>query len=171
MTNEDLKRIAVEKKIVLPPFPAKYLTSISKELSDEEGVLFFCQAKEGKIDGTFFVSKKRVGFIKLGFFSGTSAVSVDINRINSIAKRKGVLSGEIEIWDNAAKIVYSMSSLHVDMAENAIKEAKTLLEQKNNVSINQTSAADEILKFKNLLDQGIITQDEFDKKKIELLGL
>ncbi|WP_081112366.1 SHOCT domain-containing protein [Fusobacterium necrophorum] len=64
-----------------------------------------------------------------------------------------------------------MSSLHVDMAENAIKEAKTLLEQKNNVSINQTSAADEILKFKNLLDQGIITQDEFDKKKKELLGL
>ncbi|CAL7869442.1 hypothetical protein FUSNEC_GEN_295_08275 [Fusobacterium necrophorum subsp. funduliforme] len=60
MTNEDLKRIAVEKKIVLPPFPAKYLTSISKELSDEEGVLFFCQAKEGKIDGTFLFQKKEL---------------------------------------------------------------------------------------------------------------
>ncbi len=33
------------------------------------------------------------------------------------------------------------------------------------------SAADEIVKFKNLLDQGIITQEEFDIKKKELLGL
>ena len=34
----------------------------------------------------------------------------------------------------------------------------------------QTSTADELLKFKNLLDQGVITQEEFDKKKTQLLG-
>lgn len=34
-----------------------------------------------------------------------------------------------------------------------------------------TSNADEILKFKNLLDSGIITQEEFDAKKKQLLGL
>ena len=33
------------------------------------------------------------------------------------------------------------------------------------------SAADEIVKFKALLDQGIITQEEFEAKKKELLGL
>ena len=33
------------------------------------------------------------------------------------------------------------------------------------------SAADEILKFKQLLDSGIITQEEFDLKKKQLLGL
>lgn len=33
------------------------------------------------------------------------------------------------------------------------------------------SSADEILKFKNLLDQGIITQEEFEAKKKQLLGL
>lgn len=33
------------------------------------------------------------------------------------------------------------------------------------------SVADEILKFKNLLDQGIITEEEFKKKKSELLGM
>ncbi|MGB7594109.1 MAG: SHOCT domain-containing protein [Erysipelotrichaceae bacterium] len=32
------------------------------------------------------------------------------------------------------------------------------------------SVADEIIKFKQLLDQGILTQEEFDKKKKELLG-
>ena len=34
-----------------------------------------------------------------------------------------------------------------------------------------TSSADEILKYKNLLDAGIITQEEFDAKKKQLLGL
>ena len=32
------------------------------------------------------------------------------------------------------------------------------------------STADEIQKFKDLLDQGVITQEEFDKKKEELLN-
>ena len=34
-----------------------------------------------------------------------------------------------------------------------------------------TSAADEIRKYKELLDEGIITQEEFDAKKKQLLGL
>lgn len=33
------------------------------------------------------------------------------------------------------------------------------------------SAADEILKFKGLLDAGAITQEEFEAKKKQLLGL
>ena len=35
----------------------------------------------------------------------------------------------------------------------------------------ENSAADELLKFKQLLDMGAITQDEFDAKKKQLLGL
>lgn len=37
--------------------------------------------------------------------------------------------------------------------------------------VPNTSAADEIRKFKGLLDDGIITQEEFDAKKKELLGI
>ena len=33
-----------------------------------------------------------------------------------------------------------------------------------------TSEADEILKFKQLLDNGVITQEEFEAKKKQLLG-
>ena len=46
---------------------------------------------------------------------------------------------------------------------------------KNNDVVEVTgatsSSADEILKYKNLLEQGIITQEEFDAKKKQLLGL
>lgn len=37
--------------------------------------------------------------------------------------------------------------------------------------VQQVSAADELKKFKELLDSGIITQEEFDAKKKQLLGL
>ena len=44
----------------------------------------------------------------------------------------------------------------------------------NNSSLtvdSSTSVADEIKKYKNLLDEGIITQEEFDTKKKQLLNL
>ena len=39
------------------------------------------------------------------------------------------------------------------------------------VAVSATSSADEILKFKTLLDSGIITAEEFEAKKRQLLGL
>ena len=49
--------------------------------------------------------------------------------------------------------------------------APTVSEQPQVVNnIQETSNADELLKFKNLLDQGAITQEEYDKKKTELLN-
>ena len=35
---------------------------------------------------------------------------------------------------------------------------------------DNNSQADEILKFKNLMDQGIISEKEFNKKKAEILN-
>jgi len=42
------------------------------------------------------------------------------------------------------------------------------ISQKANSTI---SASDEIMKLKNLLDSGILTQEEFDNKKKQLLNL
>lgn len=44
-------------------------------------------------------------------------------------------------------------------------------DKKSKASPSTLSAADEILKFKRLLDEGIITQDEFEEKKSQLLNL
>lgn len=40
-----------------------------------------------------------------------------------------------------------------------------------NNAVNNISSADEIRKYKELLDDDIISQDEFNAKKKELLGL
>ena len=55
-----------------------------------------------------------------------------------------------------------------------VAEINNHIEQKrmgiNNKPSTQISVADEIIKFKELLDAGIVTQEEFDKKKQELLN-
>lgn len=54
-----------------------------------------------------------------------------------------------------------------------IKEKIAATKQNKNAPVvtASVSSADELRKFKSLLDDGIITQEEFDKKKKELLGL
>ena len=59
-------------------------------------------------------------------------------------------------------------------ATNSAQQCITLLEtisNYTNCTDQTTSVADEIMKFKRLLDQKIITQEEFDIKKQELLKL
>lgn len=59
----------------------------------------------------------------------------------------------------------------VEVAEYCKKQIEEYKTKKNSVAINEVSAADEIKKFKELLDSGIITDEEFNAKKKELLGL
>ena len=53
---------------------------------------------------------------------------------------------------------------YYDMKLNAIKNSK-------NIQVNSFSEADELKKFADLRDKGIITDEEFNQKKKELLGL
>lgn len=60
-------------------------------------------------------------------------------------------------------------------AETIATFIRTKIEEMKNAPaggyVQQTSPAEELKKFKELLDSGIITQEEFDAKKKELLGL
>lgn len=51
------------------------------------------------------------------------------------------------------------------------KGTKDIAETSDVSSISPVRPTDEIRKYKELLDDGIITQDDFDKKKKQLLGI
>ena len=53
----------------------------------------------------------------------------------------------------------------------SLKEPLKKNNQTTNANQNQFSAADEIMKYKQLWDAGAITQEEFEAKKKQLLGL
>lgn len=97
-----------------------------------------------------------VGFIQFaypGSVESKGGVGAMINDENSIPIQPAMVEQAREI---------------VDFIE---KKKEELSVEKSTTIIQQTSAADELKKYKELLDMGAITQEEFDEKKKQLLGL
>ncbi len=83
---------------------------------------------------------------------------------------KGGISAMIND-ENSIPIQPSMVAQAREIVEFIEKQREELTAPQTNTIIQQTSAADELKKFKELLDMGIISQEEFDEKKKQLLGL
>ena len=69
------------------------------------------------------------------------------------------------------KLIKNRNEIHAAIS-NLLIERQT--KPTNSTTIKQEipqSNADELKKYKDLLDQGVITQEEFDAKKKQLLGL
>lgn len=133
-------------------------------------------ATSGMLNGNTWLvvsTNKRVIFLDKGMIFGLKQIEIPLGKINSIGHKKGLILGEIEIWDGASKMnVTHVSKDTLVPFVNAVNKAREELNKPQAQIVNQqVSSADEILKFKALLDQGIITLEEFNKKKKELLGL
>ena len=100
------------------------------------------------------------------------------DNIKDISSNADYLSVEIMIDSLKECMKFSVDRTGVDGIRN---KALELIEQhrsrKNTTqkvvpqSVLQVGAADEVKKFKELLDLGVISQEEFDAKKKQLLGL
>ena len=87
-----------------------------------------------------------------------STPTIFVNLITRETKKSGL------VYKNAYESAQNILSVLQIICENN-KAATTT----NGGS--SSSSADEILKYKNLLDSGVITQEEFEAKKRQLLGL
>ena len=97
-------------------------------------------------------------------------IDLPLDSINSteVVKRSGI----INISTSSQKIHFE-SLLNAEEISIVINDLIRNRQKKQGATtiIQQSDAADELSKFKNLLDQGVITQEEFDAKKKQLLGL
>ena len=96
-----------------------------------------------------YLNDNKTLYLVLAIFIPIAAYAILQSDLNTIAKQ---LKGEIET---------KPQSVGVSAADSA--PAATV--------VNNVSSADELLKFKELLDKGVITQEEFDAKKKQLLNL
>lgn len=101
-------------------------------------------------------------------------MDLPLNQISSVGQ--GILSsiavatssGRVHFWflENRDEVFEGLS----DLIKN-FQLQKTDFTNKGAPASQQTSNADELKKFKALLDTGVITQEEFAAKKKQLLGL
>ena len=115
------------------------------------------------------VTDKRV-FGKVAWGKRVDLPLDSISSTATISLFKGIAvatsSGRIKclMVKNSAEIFEKVNALLVKRQKEQKVAAPTTV-------ITQTDEADKLKKFKELLDSGIITQEEFDAKKKELLGL
>ncbi|ALC87392.1 hypothetical protein AM499_17405 [Bacillus sp. FJAT-22090] len=128
-------------------------------------------------------SKGMLNYINKGGSKGTK--SIPLKSITAIqVKKPGMTNGYVQFaYSGSSETKGGTMSAVKD--ENSIMFAKKeldkaqelvdLIESKRHTtsapSSTPISAADELIKFKNLLDAGVLTQDEFDAKKKQLLEL
>lgn len=88
-------------------------------------------------------------------------------QITGITINNATLNGVIQIHTSTNKIIIGLPQ---EKALSICQQLKELLQSKDESDTDSQSVADELMKLKQLLDLGVINQDEFEKGKNKLLG-
>ncbi len=138
-------------------------------------------------DCVSFTPKGMLGFFSKGVAGERKIFYKDIASIQ-FKDSSQLLSGFIEFYvighltkqggglfagtsnENRFTFYHKFLPLMYEIKDYVQKKINSINNQQTTV-INPTSGADELRKFKQLLDEGIISQEEFDTKKKQILGL
>ncbi len=132
---------------------------------ERKGVLgFLTQGLKGRKEIPF--SSIKAVQVKEGNLVTNGYIQLSI--VGGVENRRGLFDAAKD--ENTVMYVKQYNQLVAeikDFIQNRMKEA----DSGGRTVVNQVSAADEIAKFKQLADAGTISQEEFDAKKKQLLGL
>lgn len=88
------------------------------------------------------------------------------------AKKKGLYTIALQFTDGKSSLIEVDKEIYKALVENLFRTIPTAVEAQPAPAANQPlDPAAEIAKYKSLLDSGAITQDEYEAKKKQLLGL
>ena len=184
ITYEEVLAMKKEQKISLP-LMRKDLKMLPDIIDIDESLITFILSNT-KPQGILCVTTKRILFISaelstkslaFGKNVGLKEVSIPLNKVNSIQSKQQIMYGSIFISDGSQ--TFTFEKLTAKEVNNFVKLAKEKVanyETRVNVQSTEQSNSnddkfDEMKKYKELLDQEIITLDEFENKKRELLNL
>lgn len=146
----------------------KEVKELPNIIGDDEIITY---ATSGWYDGhTWLVvsTSKRIIFLDKGMLFGVNQIEIPLGKVNAIKYKKRLFMGEVEIWDGASMYkVKNISKKTLIPFVNAVNDSIGEFEKSQKSS--GSSIADELVKLKKLMDEGVITQGEFNKKKKELL--
>ena len=159
----------------------KHFSLIEQALSQDEDVLMcfiglhnYISATKHDSNFAYAITNKRIIMAQQKVI-GQNFQSVSIENVNDVTLQTGMIFGTITIDTIKETFNVGVNKIVARNINNYIHDILFSIKQKNSgketITVKAQSSADEILKFKNLLDMGAITQEEFDNKKKELLGL
>ncbi|GAB6431954.1 hypothetical protein bcgnr5390_03640 [Bacillus luti] len=183
-TAEGMYRYCVDNKFGTgfnEKWGVKHFGILEKNLMQDEKVLMTFigihnSKSTTKHDGNFAyaITDKRIIFGQKSLMSETFK-AVDFDRINDITFEKGLLFGTLTIYTPQEKFNVSLDKGSATAINQNIHQVLDSLKNDSVEELTTTNAtisvADELKKFKELLDMGVITEDEFNAKKKQLLNI
>ena len=125
---------------------------ITGNVSDGEKTIYYCD-----VIGVQF---KKSGF-QIGYLQLETASTQMNNRGSNFFSENSFTFDKTQVSNEKME----------EVANYVRQQVEAYKTQKNAPAAAAISPAEEVMKLKNLLDMGVLTQEEFDKKKKELLGL
>lgn len=155
---------------------AKQIQMFDDRLSDEgESLLGVCASIKGTTQ--LYVSDKRVILHEIKGFVSNNEKSIPLNSIGSInitskfvyATLEIVTSGNVAVIEDVpVAIAQEIKAIIEHLKSQDTKKEYNAIQNHNTETLD---ISDQLIKLKSLVDAGILTQDEFDAKKKQLLGI
>ena len=179
--NNEMAAAPMEERIKMRPEGVKYclVNSLGKILDVYEHKVVFTSTQStstimtGLIFGTSMTQGEKTIYFKdtIGVQFKPSSIADGYIQIETAA---GGVSSSNSQYSGENSIQFSGKKNNED-AELIVSFIRKQIEDIKNAPVGgvvqQVSAAEELKKYKELLDLGIITQEEFDAKKKDLLGI
>lgn len=156
---------------------------LPKILNDDEVIKYGCSGLNNSNTVLCLCTNHRVLFLDKGLLYGIKSTEIPLDMVNGVSYEKGLIFGKIAITNgaNVTKLEQINKKDAPIMADTIKKESikyKEVLQTQNNNDSSQHEASnntDDLIKqlreLKNLVDEGILTEEEFEAKKKQLLGL
>ena len=179
---KEIKKQLIDAQVFDFWFNNKELKALSRILEYKDGEIIKYAASGYKEENNesrtvlILCTNRRVLFLNKNMFFGGDSTDIPLNMINSVQLTTHLVLADITIVNGANSTkLKSLSKVSAPILAKTIKneslkfQQRLLHPQENKNSL--TDPADEIRKFKKLADDGIITEEEFEAKKKQLLGL
>lgn len=181
VSNENANESRIQKQLsqlgILDTFGTKKeLKALPEYINSDEDIKYVTSGFYENNTILLVLTNQRMLFLDKGLVYGVNKIEIPIDKINSVSYKKGLVLSNLKMFNGAAPIeVQNIANNTIEELtkeiNNAIRNYNTPSNQSVNMIQNSFSAADEIKKFKELLDLGVITKEEFDLKKKDLLGI
>jgi len=154
-------------------FTKKELNHLPSVLADGEQVLSF---SSGVMDGSTWLivlTDRRVIFLDKGLIYGLKQASIDLDKINAVSGKTGLLLGSIIIEDGASsRAITNVQKRTVAAFTNKLRDAMENRKAARHQSVAPAlhDLAGQLEKLDQLRQRGLLTDDEFAVQKAKLLA-
>ena len=119
--------------------------------------------------GWIFLGNASLDYYKITAASGEKIMEINLSDIISTSVSRNLLTTLLTIKTDVQSITFNVAQ--ANEWKKQIEEAAQRANLTQTVPRDDADNTQELIKFKQLLDSGAISQEEFDAKKKQLLGL